>query len=73
MKFQIQHLKECLNSTTTKTYARLGLLSLKNGVECETPACMMYSTSGGVPHITYDLLHLLPYKSNIIELPLPTV
>ena len=71
MKFQVQqYLKECLSSASN---ARLGLLNLRNGTECETPACMLYSTSGGVPNITNDLMNLLPHKPNILELPLSNV
>ena len=71
MKFQVQqYLKECLNSSAQ---ARIGKLSLKSGIECETPSCLMYATSGGLPSITYDLLNLLPHKPNIFEIPLPTV
>lgn len=71
MKFQVQQcLKECLSSSTQ---ARLGKLTLKNGIECETPGCLLYSTSGGLPHITSDLFNLLPHKPSILEIPLPTV
>jgi hypothetical protein len=72
MKFQVQqYLKECLINPSAQ--ARIGKLTLKSGTECETPGCLLYSTSGGVPNITADLLNLLPHKPNIIEIPLPTV
>lgn len=53
---------------------RLGILSdihqssEQRDVEVFTPACLMYTRGGSVPHLTLDMVHCLPHQSGIVEL-----
>ncbi|PIK56876.1 putative queuine tRNA-ribosyltransferase subunit QTRTD1-like [Apostichopus japonicus] len=53
---------------------RLGVLSdihqstKQRDVEVLTPACLMYTRGGSVPHLTLDMVRCLPHQSGIVEL-----